>query len=350
MEQLMEFKVLNWNVAGAKYLEEKEEERKRFKIELNDTLKRLVKVHNPDVVTLQELVQCGETKSDILAPLDDYNYHFFPLIDSESFSVRAKWRKIEAKGKWPSGTYFAQGNGFLFKKGIPHQPVWGLPKEGNCQPRANRSNYESNYVEKVVLQSGLYFGDRDTEPRAALVSHFVYNPNSKPIDIFVLNVHLTTLTMEREGVPEIDKRATEIRLHQLDIIFFGIVSRYNSWRRGGFRERGERRNPDDWETHDRHEPVWVITGDFNSTPESCEYRAIENMNFMDVVPHKGKGAGTKAPGAGKQATLTLDYIFAGPKFISLNPLILQEGIRGNCVLNERVSDHFPMVATIPVWR
>jgi len=203
-------------------------------------------------------------------------------------------------------------------------------------------------VEKVALESGLYFGDRDTEPRAALVAHFVFSPGSKPLDIFVVNVHLTTLTMEREGVPKIDRGATEARLAQLDIIFDGIVSRYNSWRRGGFRERGKLRQPKDWESFDRCEPVWILAGDFNSTPESLEYKAVRQVNFLDVVP--AKGAGTKAPGAGKQATLTLDYIFAGPAFLALDPLIVEAGITGNSVCQDiRVSDHLPMIATIPVW-
>ena len=55
------------------------------------------------------------------------------------------------------------------------------------------------------MDSGLYFGDRNTEPRAALVSHFIYDSgpstgDPKPLDIFVVNLHLTTLMMEREGV------------------------------------------------------------------------------------------------------------------------------------------------------
>lgn len=343
MEMLMEFKILNWNVAGAKYLEKTESSREEFRANLNAELKRLVQLHNPDVVTLQEVVQYEADHKDIIDPPDGYDYHAFPLIDTESLSIRAKWNKLEKMGNWPTGTYFAQGNGFLFKRNLPHQPVWALPRDGKHEPRIKRENY----IEKVSLESGLYFGDRDTEPRAALVAHFVFNPKGKPLDIFVLNVHLTTLTMEREGVPEIDRRATKIRLSQLDIIFDGIVSRYNSWRRGGFRERGEHRDPAEWETFDRHEPVWILAGDFNSTPLSHEYKTIQDVNFMDVVLNKG--AGTKAPGAGKEATLTLDYIFAGPAFVSLDPLIVSARIRGNHVEDIRVSDHFPMVANIPIW-
>jgi endonuclease/exonuclease/phosphatase family metal-dependent hydrolase len=135
---------------------------------------------------------------------------------------------------------------------------------------------------------------------------------------------------------------------QLDIIFDGIISRYNSWKRGGFRERGEHRKAEKWETFDRHEPVWILAGDFNSTPASQEYKAIQDLNFMDVVPHKG--AGTKAPGPGNPATLTLDYVFAGPAFIALDPLIMPSGIQDNHVVEDtRISDHLPMIANIPIW-
>jgi len=344
MESHTEFKILNWNVAGTKYLEDPPEERARFRDRLNDELRTLIKMYDPHVVTLQEIVKYVRKTEDIIDCPDGYNYHPFPLIDTESLSVRAKWNKLEKSGNWPKGTYFAQGNGFLFKKGISHQPVWALPKGDRHRPRVKRKNY----VEKVSLESGLYFGDRETEPRAALVAHFVYKLGGKPLDILVVNLHLTTLTNEREGIPAVDKRATKIRLAQLDIIFDGIVSRYNAWRRGGFRERGELRQPEDWESFDRHEPMWILAGDFNSTPESQEYRMVKDLNFMDMVPDKG--AGTKASGTGREATLTLDYVFAGPKFIALNPPLTEAMIQNNRVRDVRVSDHFPMNATIPIWR
>lgn len=362
MQALMDFKVLNWNIAGAKYLEEPPRDREKFRKRINDELLRLLSNRKPDVVTLQEIVKWrlpDKDAEDILnvSQYDKkgYVYHPFILIDTDSLSIQAKWNKLKKKGSWPDGTYFAQGNAFLFKKSIPHHPLWALPKESTPPSNPTRTHY----IEKVSLESGLYFGDRDSEPRAALVAHFVYNTNPIEIngkninvlDIFVINLHLTTLTMEREGVPEIDRKATKIRLAQLDIIFDGIISRYNHWRRGGFRERGELRKPEDWESFDRHEPLWILAGDFNSTPlspVSSEYKLIQDLNFMDMVPNKG--CGTKAPGTGKEATLTLDYIFAGPKFLALAPIITEGLILGNNVLDIRVSDHFPMIATIPVWR
>jgi len=354
MQQLMDFTILNWNVAGAKYLEAPQSQRGGIRANLNNELERLIKQRSPDIVTLQEIVQYGrskKSKQDFIDPISGYKYHAFPLIDTESLSVRGKWNKFEKSrknpGGWPKGTYFAQGNAFLFKRGLQHQPVWALPKNGTHKPIVRRANY----VEKVHLDSGLYFGNRDTEPRAALVAHFVYNPakRRKPLDIFVINVHLTTLMIEREGVPEIDKRAMRIRLGQLGIIFDGIVSRYNLWRQQKYYERGKPKRWEKWEEKNRYDPVWILGGDFNFTVESLEYRSIADLNFIDVIGRKG--GGTKAKGWGKPATLTLDYIFAGPKYIALDPLIELINTNQNHVHHDvKVSDHRPMTATIPIWR
>lgn len=143
------------------------------------------------------------------------------------------------------------------------------------------------------------------------------------------------------------EEASKIRLAQLGIIFRGIVSRYNLRKQRGFPERGIIRNPKKWESFERYEPVWILAGDFNFTPESKEYETMIRMNFIDVVPNKGHG--TKAKGPGNPPTLTVDYIFAGPKFISLDPVITEEGIKSNSVDAEVPgSDHYPLVARIPI--
>lgn len=441
----MDFKILNWNIAGAKFLELKtKEKRKKFRDKLNSALNGLnglIEKHSPDVVTLEEIVRYGNSSEDyeeIVDPIENYIYKSFPLIDTESLSVRAKWNKILKDSDWDRNTFFAQGNAMLIKNDLPHFPVWSLPASSNQKVyrylfnwdeipgndsnrflnfiakkyniyRINNSKIkkidngktiyiasnkkslslrlndnetkaflkiderktdefyikledskrniysirEKPFIERVNLVSGLYFGDRDTEPRAALVAHFVFDSSKdknlkKQLDIFVVNVHLTTLTMEREGIPDIDVEASEIRLSQLKVIFSGIVSRYNRWRQQRYPERGDKREQSKDETFERYPPVWILTGDFNFTEESVEYETItERMNFMDVI--KEKGSGTKASGIGKKATLTLDYVFACPKFISFNPLIIGAGILDNKVYQDViVSDHYPMVATIPL--
>lgn len=206
------------------------------------------------------------------------------------------------------------------------------------------------------LDTGLYFGDRNTEPRAALVAHFIILPKKDkdkipwPMDVFVVNTHLTTVKMEREGIPQIDLEATQMRLAQLEIIFYGIVSRYNMWRQDEYRQRNEPYQPKESETTKRYNPLWILAGDFNFTPESIEYDKIKKMNFMNLIP-ENKKSNTKAKGIGKDPTLTLDYIFGGPKFISLNPIITEPKLIDNVVINHkgvRASDHYPLFAKIPV--
>jgi endonuclease/exonuclease/phosphatase family metal-dependent hydrolase len=359
----MQITVLNWNIGGAKLLEQKtRQQRKETRDKINRALKRILTDRTigpqPDVVTLQEIVRYKEPDdqnvNDLLDDIPEYAYFPFPLLDSNSLSSKAKWNKVKKDSDWHPETYFAQGNGFLIRSDAPHFPVWDLSNLEQPRPKGD------HFVEKVHLDSGLYFGDRDTEPRAALVAHFIYDPEPgsprrdrrKPLDIFVINVHLITLTMEREGVPETDARASRMREAQLGIVFNGIVSRYNSWRRSGYRERGEKRATEAHETLDRHSPVWIIAGDFNFTEESAEYAYIKRMNFIDTVPDQRRisrwGHGTKASGEGNDPTLTLDYIFAGPKFVSLDAAIEPE-LGGNRVMHEhaiRASDHYPVMSSM----
>jgi endonuclease/exonuclease/phosphatase family metal-dependent hydrolase len=355
-------KIINWNIAGAKYLEVGAEERPTTREKINSAIHYLVKAHHPDILTLQECVEYGEDSAidycyeqdkaeSIIDCPEGFDYYFFPLIDTCRLSAKDKWDKVREKAGWKDNSYFSQGNGFLIKKDLPLHPVLDLAKVGVVQDGINKKNY----IEKINLETGLYMGNRDTERRAALVAHFIFNFNEdpKPLDVFVINTHLTTLTMEREGIPKIDRSATtEFRNIQLEVIFNGIVSRYNEWRRLGYPNRGKERNLKESESTKRYEPLWIIAGDFNFMPISPEYQYIKTMNFIDIVA--GKGRGTKAPGHGIPATITLDYIFAGPQFLALNPILIKNDIRGNFAYGEfdqhilGASDHYPMFASIPM--
>ncbi len=353
------FKIANWNIGGAKYLQEEESKRSKIKYDLNFEINDLIRKRNkPDVITLQEVVRYGKSKNEyeeLIDEIEGYRYYSFPLIDTDRLSSKAKWNKIkiiEKNGKkiqnWPKDTYFAQGNAFLFKKELTHVPVWDLRKSSSNKPTEDR-----HHIEQVNLESGLYFGERGSEPRAPLVAHFLKNPKNqddKPLDIFVINTHLTTLRMEREGIPEIDLAARKIRSWQIDVIFNGIISRYNRWRRENYEERGTKRILKNWETDNRFEPVWIIAGDFNFIYESVEYERIIKMNFIDLVP--SKTIKTKAKGVGNKPTLTLDYIFGGPKFIALDKFVYgkkKTDFTQN-IVDDKVegSDHFPLIASIPI--
>jgi endonuclease/exonuclease/phosphatase family metal-dependent hydrolase len=355
----MELKILNWNVGGAKYLElETKNEKDKFRKKLNAELKTLIKAYeDPHVICLQEIVEYNEpnkAKENIIDKQNGYNSHSSILIDKNRHPYVSKWEKVQQNGNWPNDSYFGQGNALLWRKDLPHFPVHSLAQLGTmCDGKP--------HVDKIILNSGLYFGSRDTEPRAALLAHFIIAKNTNdentgeniqtPLDLFVINLHLTTLTGEREGIPKIDDSASKIRMAQLNIVLNEIVSPYNEWKRGGYRYRGELYAPGEGEDFKRAPPIWILCGDFNFTPDSEEHKMMERMNFVDHNPNKG--GGTKGRWAGSErskATITCDYIFAGPKFTSLDPRIIANNVKDNPLpLSQvKVSDHYPLYAEVDI--
>ncbi len=370
---MYKLKIINWNIGGAKYLElkskdspnyaETEESREQFRGSLNNALATLIRREKPSIVMLQEVVRYhpegNEAQSQhVIDTPEDYVYYPLWLIDTQHHSHQGKWDKVRKKGEWSINPFFAQGNAILVRNNIPRFHIFRLPKVG--QPPDE--SLDADPMEVVKLESGLYFGDRNTEPRAAIVMHLVLSelvdmrkPTAehpgltKPLDIFVVNLHLTTLMMEREGVPDIDEEAALTHQRQLEIVLNGIVSRYNRWRREGYPVRGRKLDPSAQETYERHPPIWIIGGDFNFTPESVEYLTMVRRGFIDLIP--SHDVGTKASGLGRDPTLTLDYVFAGPRFEAIDPAVAAEGIRFNHVEvnNEvRVSDHFPLIIDLPI--
>ncbi len=180
-----------------------------------------------------------------------------------------------------------------------------------------------------------------------------------------MNLHLTTIMKERVGIPDKDFGASEIRIDQLNTIFDKTISRFNSWYEDSFPQRGIKRNEkscETWETTKRHSPVWLLCGDFNFTEISSEYEYVLRRNFIDTTPPNRRKRtfrneagqmvehnGTKSSGAGNPATLTLDYIFAGPRFIAFDPLFTDTSMDDNKVIHYiNSSDHYPIISEIPL--
>jgi endonuclease/exonuclease/phosphatase family metal-dependent hydrolase len=336
------------------------ETRDEFQDRLQEAFSVLLRDNTPDIITLQEVVRYEaagkrDIADNVLRPPEGYDYFPHWLVDTDRHSHQGKWNKVREQGEWSNEAFFAQGNAILVRKDIPHFRIYDLPDVEVTQADLGAGEDERGHIEYVALESGIYFGDRNTEPRAAMVAHVVLSSIGehklrKPLDIFVLNVHLTTLSLEREGIPDIDERAAQTRQQQLDIVLNGIVSRYNQWRRQGYRIRDKKTEPKKGiETHDRHSPIWIIAGDFNCIPESIEYQTMVRRGFIDLVINKGSG--TKAAGLGNEPTITLDYVFAGPRFEAIDPTYAGAHIGNNKVeVNQttKVSDHFPLIVRVPI--
>ena len=124
-------KILNWNIAVAKYLELKSKESKTnppsektrevFRRKLNEVLRKLLETHEPDVITLQEVCRYEpdgneKTAHHVIDKPKEYDYFPHWLIDTQHHSATGKWDKVRAEGEWSDQAFFAQGNAILIKR------------------------------------------------------------------------------------------------------------------------------------------------------------------------------------------------------------------------------------------
>jgi len=327
-------RIMSWNVAGAKYLMEPHNVRTVYQATVNRVLADLAKRFRPHFITLQEIVRysaAGGPVQDLIQPPEGYYYHPSIAIDTRNHTHPRKWEKFRAIGGWQPQDYLGQGSGVLWLKNIAHASLW------NADPPRTGADIS---IEDVHIDTGLYTGDRDTEPRLVPVAHFVMplscgerGAQEGVIDVLLANIHLTTLRGEREGARGRDEEGSATRGAQLDIVFHGIVSRYNRWRR----RVPQRGRP----------PVWFIAGDFNCTPGSREIAQIQANHFIDVTPCKGHG--TKGHSLHQvNACIAVDYIFAGPYPSALQTVFALEQVAALEPIRNPVSDHLAVVAHLPL--
>jgi endonuclease/exonuclease/phosphatase family metal-dependent hydrolase len=288
------------------------------------------------VVLFQEVFTAHEdgTPVPLISELPGYRYAEFTALDSRKQTYPGRISSLAGTCGWAEDATFLLGMGIAWREGLAHTSIWSFG------PPTWSDRLEA---EEVHLETGLYTGSRDTEPRIAVVAHFVLEPHAMPLDVFVVNLHLTTLAGEREGSPERDERGSWTRLGQLDAVLYGIVSRYNQWRQTNLQPC-----PDG--AFDRVPgALWLLAGDLNCTPTSPEVRRLE-LNFLDVAPKKGTG--TKSRGAGNDPSVTVDYVFAGPRYVAFDPVDTGGAYTDHNGPDNayRVSDHVPVCARVRVRR
>lgn len=331
-EMIMQIRIANWNVGGAKFLKLTSGEREVFRNTLTLAISDFCTKWQPDVICLQEITRfqsAGQQAVDLIVAPPGYYYTMAPLVDTERHSHPVRWQQYKKAGHWKDDDYIAQGSGFLWKKELKHDSLWEFGE--------GRSTAKIQF-ETVPIETGLFTGDRDTEPRCAIVSHFLWDaPNGQIRDVYIVNLHLSTLNGERDGRERIDRLGSEVRLGQLNTVLHGIVSRHVVWSQM-IDERSTSRRP-----------VWLLCGDFNSAPDSAEIQTVCQAGFHDL--HPNKGLGNKARGLGNNPSHTVDYILVNyQEFDQIQKVLFDKEINKNPEpdLNFRISDHFPIIATIPL--
>ena len=373
--------LISWNIGGARWLELADNHsgdsiyasREELKRELNVELNELIRKYNPDVVTLQEVVDYSfdgkqQNRDSLINAPPHYKYLSAMIVDSIQHPHLDKWRNVREKGRWPNAAAFCQGNAFLVREDLHVVPVTSLSRVGVTfkdwleffLPGADEKIYNQSLLSNVYLESGLYFGDRDTEPRSCSVLHLVL-PNviqstsriKRPLDVFVLNIHLTKLVAESLGPEESKRKAakqgTLVRSKQFERILSDIVLRREKWQKDGFPVRGRVTVPNQFETCDRYAPLWIALGDFNFAPTSKEYKQITDKYFIDINPEEN--IPTKMSKIDSCFTEIVDYVFLRPSFQSGKDLGLGYRVAGQafpCTNANMVSDHYPILARIKI--
>lgn len=329
-------RVLSWNLAGAKHLARGPDKTNTAREILTEQLALILEEYKPHIVALQEYVRFvkgSSAREDTVGLIDQSrisNYRFAeePLIDNKKPSHPEKWQRFEG---WGDASFLSQGMAMLWRSDMCAGNIWDF----------KTTTSERLPVEVVRMETGLYTGNRDTEPRAAIVGHFVFGPNEEPRDVLVVNVHLSTLKHEREGKPLYDELGRKARMNQIDVLLNGLVSRYNSW----------------WDKYEgkgqRKPPIWILAGDFNCTPNSPEISRLIQSQFINLNPDPKWGS------RGDDRELNVDYIFAGPKYRALRHRAVEEQTQHNpapiktissagCEAKLDTSDHYPVFAELPL--
>jgi endonuclease/exonuclease/phosphatase family metal-dependent hydrolase len=323
--------IASWNVAGTYFLKLSKKKRVQQRLLYNKQLSQLISKSQPDIILLQEVVRYEEKSKHIdnlFEIPENYYYQFSVSIDTLKNCYPPLWNKIRKAGEWSDKTYLSHGLGILWKKKLKHSSLWSIAENKLISgPELEK--------ETVRFESGLFSGNRDTEPRMALVSRF----HIAGQDLFIVNFHLTTLKGEREGFPERDQYGRHIRISQIDTILNGIISRLNNDRKLHSEKKHKELKPG----------LWLLAGDLNATINSAEVLKFTQNNFARICSDKASKRPTNIEFKAKKATIKVDYIFAGPLYYACQPSEIKKAKASyNVIYDLDISDHYPIVAKFPL--
>jgi hypothetical protein len=247
----------------------------------------------PDIILLQECIgfedlspaptgrwQSGKTILEKIFP--GYECFFFPSVTSHKNPHPGKWKRYEDGSEGdaciPDCVDAQQGYGICIKAGLGSRTLW-IPHQDPCNVSADADLPDpdcSSCFESIGFTPGLYLGSRDTEPRVVLMGRTRLESGGETRYLNYLNVHLNTLTGEREGSIRLNRMASSSRLRQIDLILDNVVSAYQ--------EASQYKMPAS--VTGGKEDVWIIGGDFNASYDAEEIEHIRRAGFVDAVPDK----------------------------------------------------------------
>ena len=337
----MEIKVMSWNMAGAKLFAKLDSKPNlaaksyinAYKDVWENKIQHFLSLNPnrpeyPEIILLQECIGFIDTReepsgrwqngADILQEIyPEYKCFFFPALSSLKNPHPAKWNKYKkgkAKGDYlPDEIEAQQGYGICVRNPDNLRKIWITDELKKEADKPEKNNYQLCF-EATNTTTGLYLGDRDTEPRLAILGRMKVGTNGRDERYLnFLNVHLATIKGERRGNIRLNKIASSYRTQQLDLILDNVISAYQETDTNRIART----------SNTRREDIWIIGGDFNSTPDSAEISLVKRAGFVDGNPDKKlidtnqdssyhNEIGTKWSLADRDLPLTiLDYIFCG---------------------------------------
>lgn len=196
---------------------------------------------------------------------------------------------------------------------------WGFVRLGDTSKRGEARNVP-------LYRAPLYQGNRDTDPRHALLARV----NKPPVFPLAVGLHLTTLAGERtrRKLEELGKSGRALllaRAEEAELLRYSQAKRLLDLLRHHALNRGE---------------VVFLLGDFNAVAEeACISTVLEaEGGFVRLIP--GNARNSTHP----KAVAPVDHIFVYPR----NRLIDYKCWIVDNETAQRASDHLPVVADVKV--
>ncbi len=288
------FRLMTYNIGGG---------RKDFGASLGSIIK-VVQDAAPDILVVQEAARLQDADGNWHSSLDQTahadelqvkNHVHFERTLSMREHVHVQ-KALFVEGIFNDWQDWQQGNAILSR--------WEFVRLGDpSKPGAPRN--------VPLYQAPLYQGNRDTDPRYALLARV----NKPPIFPFVVGTHFTTLVGERGSgsLPGKDKEAQSMRIEQarrlLDLLRDHVLER---------------------------EEIVFLLGDFNAVvSEPCISSVLEDEGeFVHLTPTEGPKV------THPKVSEPIDHIFMYPR----NRLLDHK-----CwIVDSEASDHHPVVADVRV--